>query len=460
MVVTKSNVRHLNGERPHVLFLNRSFWPDTEATGQLLTELTVDLTAWFDVTVIAGTPNHVDQAAEDRHATMDEYRGVRIHRAWHSRFSKHSSLGRLVNLSTFAAAAWLAARGLKRPPDVIVVETDPFFLPLVGHRLQRRYPRSSLVCYLQDLYPDIAVVVGKIREGMVTRTLRKLLFDVYRRADRVIVLSRDMQQRCESLGVSPSSLEVVSNWTDTNEVWPIKANNEFRRRHGLEDRFVVMYSGNMGLAHDLDSLLETAVILRDRSEIEWVFIGDGVRRQSLEARVAKLGLKQVRFLPYQPKHFLAESLSAADVHLVSVLSGATACVMPSKLYGILASGTPTLAVVEPATELSDLINEHQIGFACSPGDAESLAERIRQLSDDPELGRRLGQNARRLAEGEFRRERQTARFGELLFRVLGKDTPASLIERLHPRIERDDLAELEAVADHVSPVDTKLREEV
>lgn len=429
--------------RPHLLFLNRSYWPDTEATGQLLTELTTDLTQWFDVTVIAGRPNHIDETANIDDAGANEYRGVTVRRVWHSKFSKHSSLGRLANLATFTVAAWRAASRLQRRPDAIIVQTDPFFLPLIGRRLQRRFGNCPLVCYLQDLYPDIAIAVGKIREGWLTRTVRNQLFKVYRGSQQVIVLSADMQRRCEEYGVAADTITVVPNWADTDDVRPIKTNNDFRRQHGLAGRFVVMYSGNMGRAHDMDTLLDAALLLRDRSDLEWVFVGDGAQRESLAQRTKQLGLTQIRFLPYQPRSFLAHSLSAADVHLVSVRPGAAACVMPSKLYGILASATPTLAVVEPETELSNLINEHEVGFTCVPGDAEALAERIRELADDPELRLQLGQNARRLAETRFSRARQTAHIGQLLCRVIGGDMPESLM--LQSR--RDTEAPTEVVAE-------------
>ncbi|MBS0205656.1 MAG: glycosyltransferase family 4 protein [Planctomycetes bacterium] len=419
-------------QRPHLLFVNRSYWPDTEATGQLLTELTTDLAEWFDVTVVAGHPNHIDEAAAPTDIHSREYRGVTVHRVWHSRFSKHSSLGRLANLTTFTLSAWRAARQLRRRPDVIIVQTDPFFLPCIGRKLQRHHGGCPLVCYLQDLYPDIAVAVGKIREGRLTRFVRQVLFKIYQSSQKVIVLSTDMKRRCEEYGVPSDKLDVVANWADTNQVRPVKTDNVFRKQHNLENRFVVMYSGNMGLAHDLETLLDAAVLLRDRSDLEWVFVGDGVRRKFAAERAEQLGLEHVRFLPYQPKSVLAHSLSAADVHLVSVRPGASACVMPSKLYGILASGTPTVAVVEPETELSDLINDHEVGFTCVPGDAEALAERIRELADNPDLKHRLGLNARNLAEAEYSRTGQTSRIAQLLCELLGNEIPESLAKRLHP----------------------------
>jgi len=416
--------------RPHVLFLNRSFWPDTEATGQLLTELTIDLTAWFDVTVIAGAPNHVDESVDDKYGDLESHLGVSIRRAWHSRFHKHSLWGRLINLSTFAASAGRVARKLTHAPDIIVVESDPFFLPLIAQRLRRRFPSARLVCYLQDLYPDIAVAVGKIREGIITRTLRTLLFNVYRNCDAVIVLSRDMRKRCEELAVPSRRLNVVSNWSDTDAITPIKSNNEFRRQHNLQGQFVVMYSGNMGLAHDLDPLIDAAHLLRHHHDITWLMVGDGASRQSLQERARDLGLYQVRFLPYQPRNTLSQSLSAADVHVVSIRPGTASCVMPSKLYGILASGTPAIAITEKNTELHDLVHDHDVGRCCEPGDPRSLADHVLELAGNSEALKQLGNNARALAVSNFSRTRQTARIARILYQTIGRQVPIEIDDRI------------------------------
>lgn len=425
--------------RPHVLFLNRSFWPDTEATGQLLTDLAVDLTSQFDVTVISGSPNHVD-GDEVSASSLNEYQRVKVKRAWHTRFAKHSTIGRLLNLFTFTVTAWLTARSLKPRPNVIIVETDPFFLPVVGDLLRRRFRGASLICYLQDLYPDIAVAVGKVREGVITRALRGILFGVYRRAEKVIVLSRDMQQRCESLGVPKTLLEVIPNWADIDAIVPQKKDNPFRSRHELQDRFVVMYSGNMGLAHELDSIIDAAVVLQYRTDIEWVFIGGGARRRALEHRVKTLKLQNVRFLPYQPRWSLGESLSAADVHLVSVCTAASPCVMPSKLYGILASGTPTIALANAASELHDIIETNDVGLTCDPNDSHALVSHILKLADDRSLLETLGHNARRLAEVSYCRAVQTGRFAKMVDKVLVGERAEEVIIPTLPNTETETIA--------------------
>lgn len=402
--------------KPRVVFFNRSYWPDVEATGQLLTELLEDLGGDFDVEVIVGQPNAVPASETYRAQGLEIRNGVRITRLQHTRFRKHSFIGRIVNLVSFTlSAAWISLTIQK--PDVIVTETDPFLLAFVGRWLQWRHGAKFIV-YLQDIYPDIAVAVGKLREGWVSRCVRSLLFAVYRKADCVVVLSRDMERTCRQYGVSADALRVIPNWADTTRLQPQKQVNAFRQGHGLEETFVVMYSGNMGLAHTLTPILEAAEALRDNPRVCFVLVGDGARRAQLAAEAEARKLSNIRFFPYQPREELAQSLSAADVHLISMQPEATGLLMPSKLYGILASGSAVIALADPQSELGELITHRELGYVCDPrspdGGAERLAYVINFLADNPTDVRTMGENARRIAEAEFDRSIQTARFAAML----------------------------------------------
>ena len=223
-----------------MLVLNRSYWPDAEATGQFLSELCEDLADRFQVTVVAGQPNENPDGVAFRRTGWDEHRGVRIRRVWNSRFPKSFLPGKAVNLLTYLATACWAALTVPRP-DIVVVETDPPLLPFLGALLQR-WRRARLVVYVQDIYPDVAVALGKLSEGRLTRAWRAALSAVYRRADRVVVLSRDMQALLVKWGLPAAKIERLSNWVDTRQVYPVRPQNPFRARHGLEGRFVVMYS--------------------------------------------------------------------------------------------------------------------------------------------------------------------------------------------------------------------------
>ncbi len=300
-----------------ILFLNRSYWPDAEATGQLLTELCEDLTDRFDVHVIAGQPLQNPTGAVFRRWGTQKRQGVTIRRVWHTTLPKRWMPFRLLNLVSYLIGAAWAVVWCRRP-DVVVVETDPPLLCLLGWLLQRR--GAKLVVYLQDIYPDLGVALGKLPDGRLTAALRRMMFATYRRADRVVVLSRDMRRKVLDAGIDPDKVMCIPNWIDTTQLKPQKHQNAFRTEHLQPSdpshpapTRLVMYSGNMGLCQRLDDVLDAAERLGDRPEILFLLVGDGASRRRLESEVRERRLGNVRFLPYQPKERLAESLSAADL---------------------------------------------------------------------------------------------------------------------------------------------------
>lgn len=399
-----------------MLFLNRSFWPDTEATGQLLTELCEDLAADYDVAVVAGQPNRITSQEAYRRVGVQSRRGVEVRRVPHTRFAKRSVWGRAVNFLSYLVMAWCDTLWIRRP-DVVVVETDPFVLAFLGAWLKFRY-RSKLIVYLQDVYPDVAVALGKLRDGLIVRALRAALVAVYRRADRVVVLSKDMKMLLCDRGVDSQRIVCIPNWADTAELVPQKTQNRFRQRELLNGHFVVMYSGNMGLTQRLDKVLEAAEGFRTRDDVVFLFVGDGVSKNDLERRARERRLPNVRFLPYQAKSELSHSLSAADLHLLPLNAPLASCLMPSKLYGILASGTAVLTDAPPESEIRQLVESERVGLTVPPGDANALADGIRWGLEHRHELEQMGFRARRLAEARFDRKQCTGRFGALLTEVL------------------------------------------
>lgn len=402
--------------RPYVLFVNRSYWPDAEATGQLLTELCEDLSSEFEVSVLVGQPNQNPQGDRYRRFRGQQRNGVNVIRVPHLRLSKAWPLGRVLNWISFLIAAWLRSLFLPRPAAV-VVESDPFLLPLLGWWM-RLWHGSRLVIYLQDIYPDIAIALGKVRATWWVRRLRALLFSIHRSAERVVVLSRDMKILLIEAGVADARIVRIPNWTDTTQIVPVKERNRFRAAFDLNERFVVMHSGNMGLSQRLEVVLAAAEQLRHRRDIVFLLVGDGAARRSLQRIAQERNLANVRFLPYQPKTELAQSLSAADVQLISTDANAIRCLMPSKLYGILASGTPVLAAVPQETELAEVVRESGAGRVVTPDSPESLAEAILWCAAHPAECRQMGSAARELAERRFDRRHAVAQFQNLLQSVL------------------------------------------
>lgn len=403
------------------LFINRSYWPDVEASGQLLTDLCETVAEDLNVTVIAGRPNENPDSAKYVVGGTEKRNGVVIRRVRHLKLTKRSIALRAVSLVSFIVmAAWEAFRTPKH--DVVVVETDPFFLPLLGAEL-KRWSNCRLVVYVQDIYPDVAVAIDKVKEGFITRTLRTLLLQAYQRADKIIVLGHDMKQRLIEHGVNPNRIEIIPNWIDTEAVYPIKEDNEFRLQNDLENKFVVMHSGNMGLTQGLEQLIEAAETLKDRSDIVFLIVGGGARKPFLESEVRKRGLKNVVIRPYQPRSQLATSLSAADLHIVSMHASICGVLVPSKIYGIMATATPILAIVPEGTDIAEIVRSEEIGTVVSPNNIQGITEAILSAADGRADLEQQGLRARKLAEEQYDTQINTSKVQRLIHEALGRPSP-------------------------------------
>ncbi|MFN9720402.1 MAG: glycosyltransferase family 4 protein [Planctomycetota bacterium] len=404
-------------ERPKLLFLNRSYWPDIEATGQLLTELCENLSSDFDVSVVAGKPNQLSNPETDGGwDRVRHHRHVTIHRIDHCQFSKRHIVTKSLNYLSFVRATRRKLRKVPAP-DIVIFETDPFLLPFEAARLQRR-TGCHMVGYLQDIYPDVAVALGKVPNNWMIRRLRESMFSIYRQCDRMIVLSEDMKRLLVEGRIHEDRIHVVPNWADTSQIAPIPKDNLFRQRHQIGSRFLVMYSGNLGLTQRLEEFLEAAQLLKDMPEILFAFVGQGSQKSRLESLVQSRSLTNVQFFDYQPKSELAHSLSAADLHLVPLTKELSQCLMPSKLYGILASGRPYLTNAVPESELHQLTVKYQVGLTVPPGNPAEIANAVRAASQNRQSLQTMGANARSLAESQFSQACSMKQFRNVIQQVL------------------------------------------
>jgi colanic acid biosynthesis glycosyl transferase WcaI len=370
-----------------------------------------DLSSEHEITFVAGPSYHI--ATNGSGLIRRQQRGrVSIIRTWGTRLPKQRLPLRIMNLASYYVLAAFAASRVRRP-DIIVAETDPPLLGWLGAGLKRRFG-CRLVYNVRDLYPDIAYANGGVRNRFLLWLLEFANRRAYEAADRIIVLGEDMRQRVMRKGVPEARLTVLTDWVDCAQIQPVD-DSPFRRELG--ESFVVMYSGNLGLSQQLETVIEAAHRLRDDQRIVFVLIGEGARKQWLMNRAAELRLPNVRFMPYRPKEQLAESLGAADIHLVPLFPGAAGCIVPSKIYGILAAGRPFVAIMESDAAIARLACEHSIGFVAPPGDSEKLASVVRQAADQRERLREMGRRARKLAETHFDRKVLTRRFGEVLSEV-------------------------------------------
>jgi glycosyltransferase involved in cell wall biosynthesis len=396
-----------------VCYFNRSYWPDTGATGQLLTELAEDLVSKhrIEVTVVTGYPVNSTEPLASRQTRN----GVHIVRARGTTFSPRRFTGRAMNYVTYFFSALVAALGLPRQ-DVTIALTDP---PIIGLAAIAARPRHGVIFFCQDIFPEVAGLLEDFHSPVVNALLDRLNRFMVRRAVRIIALGDTMASRLiHGKGADPGKITVIHNWADTSAIVPSEKRNAFAAAHGLDAKFVVLHAGNIGLSQNLDVVIEAAGLLKTRRDIVILFIGDGNRRAALQAAADARGLDNVTFLPFQPRDQLRWTYASSDVCLVSLKPGLAGYIVPSKLYPILAAGRPYIAAVEPVSEVAALTQRHRCGVLVDPGDAAQLADAILRLADQSHERGAMGTRAR-VASELFARDRQVGAHAQVIEEVAG-----------------------------------------
>jgi colanic acid biosynthesis glycosyl transferase WcaI len=419
-----------------ILFVNRSFWPDTDATGVLLNELTEDLALKHQITVICGPANTPTSRRSLLPFTHENHGSVRIVRTFGARLSKRNLPVRFMNLALYYALAAIAA--FRERADVIIAETDPPLLGVLG-AMVKRMKNCRFVYYCQDLFPDIATANGGLKSRPLLALLRWCNDVAYHHADAIVVLGSDMLARLRSRGVSGDRTTIIPNWIDCQKVQPLPALGRLRRNR---DDFVVMYAGNMGWSQNLETVLQTARLMQADRRVKFVLVGDGAKKTALEREATAKCLDNVEFIDRQPPGDMNGILATGDLHLIPLVAGSAGCLVPSKVYGILAAGRPYVAMMEADGEVARLASEFEVGFVTPPENAGALAETIAGAMKDPERLRQMGRRARALAEEAYDRRLVTRRFADFL-ETIGPNpstTPGLPASPRGPALEADPIA--------------------
>jgi len=261
------------------------------------------------------------------------------------------------------------------------------------------------------------VRLGRLTNPVVVGLMRAVIASSLKFADRVVVVGETMQRRIEEKGVDPARIRVIPNWGDATRITPQPRDNAWAKRHELVGRFVVMHSGNVGHAQDLDTLIRASALLRDLDDLRVLVIGTGARRKELAALATRMEAEAVSFLPYQPKDVVPQSLASADLHFVGLARGLAGFVVPSRLWGVLAAGRPVLAAAEEDSETVATVLAAECGITLPPGDPLRLAEVIRACHDGAYDLESMGRRARAYAEVEADRSVAVARYRRVLEEV-------------------------------------------
>ncbi len=379
---------------PRVIFINRYYHPDLSATSQFLHDLTVRL-------VQRGLAVHVlcsRQLYEDpltRLPVSEVIGGVQVHRLRTTRFGRNSMGGRALDYLSFHVACLVKLLQLLRRGDMVVAKTDPPLISVVA-AVAIRLRRARLINWLQDIFPEVASQLGvSPLPAVLDAALRRVRDASLRAASLNVVLGERMGGYLAGRDIGSSEIRIIENWSDAVQPLPPQSSS-LRAELKLSECFVVGYSGNLGLAHDFRAILESAVHLRSDRQIVFLMIGGGANMARLKAQVAQLGLGNMRFLPYQPRERLSDSLAAADVHLACLKPELEGLIVPSKCYGVFAAGRPLIFIGDPDGDIPRIVRTFGCGRVVEDGDGLTLARLISELKDDPAARSTMGSEARRL----------------------------------------------------------------
>jgi glycosyltransferase involved in cell wall biosynthesis len=408
----------MKGLPDHITMVSKYFHPEFCSTGQLLMELAVELRRrGCKVSVLTGQARLVGGGKLPPRGSYD---GIPVERVWCTRLDNRSVLGKAINRATFTASVLLNLLLKKRP--LLLVTSDPPFLCWVG-MVMKKLRGGRFVYLLQDIHPDVSVKLGYLKDDALLRKCWDWLNQrAYEEADSIVVLGDDMKHTLDGRynGNGSFRVRVIRNWADGDFIRPLRgSDNWFRKRLGLEDKFVVQYSGSIGGYHDFETAMAAAHRLRHLPDLKFVFIGEGDKKEDIQRMASDLKLENVSFFPFQPRNYLPYSLTCGDVSLVTLESGLEGLSVPCKFYTSLAAGQAIWGLVGNNSEIARLITKERCGFRTDQGDVDASVEMLTRLYHDRELLAGFKRNARRCFETHFDKHGAVEKYVELLKDING-----------------------------------------
>ena len=409
------NDKNMNNSKK-ILVITPQYSPDLGPSAPIYTALCEDLVQrGYDVTVVCGFPHY------GRKCHLPEYKGkffnleirhgVRILRVFvllhrgkmYRRLIYHLVYNILATLSAFAVGK----------PDVIIVDAPALWsgMPVL---IRAVLPKVPYIYVVHDIYPDVAIHLGLIPRGRISNLVARIENFFYDRAGAISVLAEVFKRNLEQKGVPENKIDIIPACTDTETIKPQEGENKFRIDWNLTDKFIVLYTANIGLPQGLENLVKAADILRSHKNIAVVLVGEGAAKPRLQNMASDLNLENVYFFPLQPREDVPLVFGLADVSLVSLKRGIVTDSVPSKTYSIMASGRPIIAAVTEGTEIAQLIRKAECGIVIPPEDPRALADTILMLYRDRSLCKDLGSHGRRYVIENYGRSVASEKYHHLI----------------------------------------------
>lgn len=412
-------------KKKKITFVINYFYPDLASTGQLMTDLCTHLQNEFEITVIASQPGYAGEKNTKKNKVfeIDYLENIKVVRLHLPAVDKTSKISRMKYIFSYFVLANFALIKEKRTDVIYTISQPPILGGLIG-TIGKFLKRSKHIYNIQDFNPEQAAAISYTSKESVFKVAVAIDKLNCSYADNIIVVGYDMSETLKKrfIGRKIPKHVVINNWTDEKEIVPISKSdpnvNGFLKEHDLENKFIIMYSGNLGLYYDLENLIKITEHFYENRDIAFVFVGEGAVKKEMQDFVQKNNVRNVYFLPYQPKEFIKYSLNAADIHLVVNQKGIKGVSVPSKIYGVMAAGKPILGVLENGSEAQMLIDNSNCGIVLEPQDYTGIIKAIESYYKmDRETLQQKGLNGRKYLETSLRREISINKYKDVLKEV-------------------------------------------
>ena len=412
-------------EKKKILVLAHYFYPDVASTGQILTELCEKLQDKFDVTVVCTVPSYtgkIEEKYKKQTLYFEKYQNINVIRVKVSEFDKSNKISRIRNILDYFFHAKKAIRKCGKQDLIYTISQPPILGGLLGVYAKRK-KKAKLVYNIQDFNPEQTMAVKYSNNKLVLKILMYLDKRSCKKSDLIITVGRDMQKTLENRFNNknvPNNV-VINNWINEKEVYPVEKENEkiiaFKKQYNLENKFIIMYSGNIGLYYDLENIIKIMADYQDK-DVAYVFVGEGSVKNKLVEYVEENKLENFYFIPYQPKSGLVYSLNSADIHLVTNAKGIKGVSVPSKIYGVMATNVPILGILEEGSEAYQIIKDSNCGIIAETGNYEQIRNEIKQLVEQKHKYIKKYNTGRKYLEEHFTKDKSIHMYIEQLIELL------------------------------------------
>jgi len=379
-----------NSRNKKIIFVHSYFYPDNSAGSQMLTDLSFFISSnGLNVSVI--TSRKLRYRYDEALLNKEVINGVNVHRVWSSNFGRKGYIKRVIDYITLDLSLMIGLLQIVKKGDIVVLLTEPPLFNVVAYPLIR-LKKGVVVNWIFDLFPEVAVSAGLFsKTSIINILLKKLRNYTFKRAEKNIVIGSRMFDYLVNLSVSAKNISLIENWSHGDAIYPVlTSDNNFRKDWGLEGKFVIGYSGNLGVAHDISTILPVISTLRFNSNILFLFIGSGVGLDRVKKYTEEQNLNNVLFKPFQELDFLSMTLSVPDIHWVTLNPNMEGFIVPSKFYGILAASKPVIFIGDIDGEIARVIESIGCGKSFEIGDSDKLENFIKYCSKDLEYVTKIG----------------------------------------------------------------------